>query len=131
VHFFMFSDETMPVWQDAAMYDLEVTDGITWRHRGMDSRTAIKLRQRTLHEVRWKNESAVHDAWQLSYVRPIVPGVPLQTSVKVEKRVEQLAFLVKDQGQGEAAERRCRAILDDLERLGVDTRSAAGGDRLA
>jgi hypothetical protein len=120
VHFFMFSDETMPVWQDAGKYALEVTDGFTWKHQGMDSDTAIQLRAKTLFDVRWHNDNAVHDAWQLAYVRPLIPGVSLPASVKVEKRVEQLAFLVKDLGENDASAARCRQILSDLERQGVD-----------
>ena len=116
----MFSDETMPVWQDAEKYELEVTDGFTWKHAGMDSSTAIQLRAKTLFDVRWNNDNAVHDAWQLAYIRPLIPGVSLPASVKVEKRVEQLAFLVKDLGENDASAARCRQILSDLERQGVD-----------
>jgi anaerobic magnesium-protoporphyrin IX monomethyl ester cyclase len=119
IHFFMFSDETMPVWNDAAMFDLEVRSPADWTHRGMDSQTAIKLRSRALRAVRWGNDLAVHDIWNLSYERPMVPGQSLAQSLRVEKRLEQLAFLVKDKGDDDAAAARCRALLTDLQQLGV------------
>jgi hypothetical protein len=119
LHFFMFSDETMPVWQDAPMYELEVTDGFTWKHKGMDSKTAIALRAKTLVDVRWKNDRAVHDAWQLAYVRPLIPGMTLPQSLRIEKRVEQLAFLIKDLGEDDASAARCRGILDELRANGI------------
>jgi radical SAM superfamily enzyme YgiQ (UPF0313 family) len=119
IHFFMFSDETMPVWEDAAMYDLEVRSPADWTHRGMDSQTAMKLRSRALRAVRWGNDRAVHDIWNLSYERPMVPGQSLAQSLRVEKRLEQLAFLVKDKGDDADAGTRCRALLTDLQQLGV------------
>ncbi len=126
VHFFTFWDETMPVWEDAAKYDLDVTSPIAWRHNGMDSKTAERLRLETLRDVRWGNDLAVHDSWTLSFARPLVPGHSLAKSQRVEKRLEQLAFLVKDQGEGEAAAARCRGILTDLQQLGVQTSAEAG-----
>ena len=121
IHFFIFSDETMPVWEDAPMYELEVRSAVDWTHAGMDSQTAMRLRVEALHAVRWGNDQAVHDIWNLSYERPMVPGQPLARSLRIEKRLEQLAFLVKDHGQGEAAAARCRGILADLQQLGVQT----------
>jgi len=121
IHFFMFSDETMPVWEDAGVYELEVKSAADWTHKGMNSQAAMRLRMRTLRDVRWGNDQAVHDMWNLSYMRPLVPGQPLTQSLRIEKRLEQLAFLVKDQGQGDAAAARCRGILTDLQQLGVQT----------
>jgi anaerobic magnesium-protoporphyrin IX monomethyl ester cyclase len=119
VHFFILNDETMPVWQDAPRFDLEVESPITWKHCGMDSRTAEALRAQTLFETRWKNEHAVHELWQPRYQRPLVPDVDLQTNYRIEKLVEQLAYLAKDLGTGDAVAARCRAILDELRELGV------------
>ncbi len=127
VHFFMFSDETMPVWNDAPLYELDVTNGWTWKHSGMDSLTAIRLRAETLRAARWKSDHAVHDLWQPSYMRPFMPGLSMPTSIRLEKALERLAYLVKDQGQDEAAAARCRSLLEELASLGVSTASAAGG----
>lgn len=121
IHFFMFSDETMPVWDDAAMFELEVRSPADWTHRGMDAQTAMKLRSRVLRAVRWENDQAIHDIWNLSYERPLVPGQSLSQSLRIEKRLEQLAFLVKDQGDDQDAAARGRALLDDLRQLGVQT----------
>ena len=50
------ADETMPVWQDAEKFGLEVQDASgesrIWRHNGMDSDTAARLQLETLREVR-------------------------------------------------------------------------------
>lgn len=119
VHFFILNDETMPVWQDAPRFDLEVTNPITWKHCGMDSQTASALRTQTLFETRWRNEHAIHELWQPRYARPLVPDVDLQTNYRIEKLVEQLAYLAKDLGTGEAEAARCQAILGELERHGV------------
>jgi anaerobic magnesium-protoporphyrin IX monomethyl ester cyclase len=108
------------------MYDLDVTSPIAWKHNGMDSKTAERLRLETLRDVRWGNDLAVHDSWTLSFARPLVPGQSLARSQRVEKRLEQLAFLVKDHGQGEGAAARCRGILTDLQELGVQTSAEAG-----
>jgi hypothetical protein len=40
-------------------------------------------------------------------------------SLRIEKRLEQLAFLVKDKGDDEDVAVRCRALLSDLQQLGV------------
>ncbi|MDP1569403.1 MAG: radical SAM protein [Vicinamibacterales bacterium] len=125
VQFFLFTDETMPVWQDAPIYDLEVTNGWTWTHAGMDSITAMRLRLKTLHEVRWKNDHAVNDVWQSAYTRPFMAGAPLSVNLKIEKALERLGHVVKDFGDGEAAAERCRALLDELTALGVETRLPA------
>jgi anaerobic magnesium-protoporphyrin IX monomethyl ester cyclase len=122
IHFFMFGDETMPVWEDAGMYGLEVQSAAEWKHCGMNSETAIRLRLETLRAVRWSNDRAVHDGWQLPFIRPLVPEHSLAASLRVEKRLEQLAFLVKDLGAGEDAQHRCRSILSELDQLGVQTR---------
>lgn len=121
VHFFLFNDETMPVWDDAPLYDLDVTNAWTWKHSGMDSMTAIMLRLKTLREVRWKNDRAVHDLWQPAYVRPFVPEVGVATNLRIEKAIERLGHLVKDLGDGEDSSARCRALLEGLEADGVDT----------
>jgi radical SAM superfamily enzyme YgiQ (UPF0313 family) len=127
VHFFMFSDETMPVWDDAPLYDLEVTNGWTWKHSGMDSVTANRLRTETLHTARWKNDHAVHDLWQPNYMRPFMANLTMPNSIKLEKALERLAYLVKDRGEGEDAAATCRGLLDELSSMGVWTGSAERG----
>lgn len=119
VNFFIFMDEVMPVWQDAPIYELEVMNPTTWRHCGMDSATAFRLRERTLHEARWKNDHAVHELWQLWHVRPLVPDLELQANYRIEKLIERLAYLLKDHGESAATGERCRAMLRELAALGV------------
>lgn len=125
LHFFGMQDETMPVWQDAEFHQLEVgADGYSWKHAGMDSDTALDLREQTLTEVRWKSENALLQLWQPFYERPFVPHLDLPTNRRIEKLIERIAFVAKDMGTGESGEARCRSLLAELEALGVD----AGGD---
>ncbi|MGE0040897.1 MAG: radical SAM protein [Vicinamibacterales bacterium] len=121
VHFFLFNDETMPVWDDAPRFGLEVDNAFTWKHAGMDSHTAQLLRYRTLHDVRWGNDQAVNDLWQLRYARPLLPGLSDAEHRTLEKTIERLAFLGRDKGDEASAPGRCRELLATLERAGVGT----------
>ncbi|MDW6065246.1 hypothetical protein SAZ11_54835 [Streptomyces sp. FXJ1.4098] len=51
LYVFMMNDETMPIWQEADRFGLEVFDldgeAEDWTHRGMDSRTAAQLQLET------------------------------------------------------------------------------------
>jgi radical SAM superfamily enzyme YgiQ (UPF0313 family) len=111
-------DETMPVWADAEKYQLEVTeDG--WRHCGMDRATAARLLSHTMTEARWKNDAAVLISWQTNYAAPLVPGIGAKANRKIEKAIERLAFLPRDLGTGKDAATRARALVGELERMGV------------
>ncbi len=121
VNSFIFQDEVMPVWADAPIYDLQVANPLTWTHCGMDSTTALELRDRTLLETRWQNDHAVHELWQLWHMRPLVPEADLWTNYRIEKAIERLAYLVKDRGDDDDAAGRCRSLLDELSGLGVWT----------
>ncbi|WP_332460487.1 radical SAM protein [Thiocapsa bogorovii] len=123
VHAFVLVDETMPVWKDAERHRLEVVDPITWSHAGMDSATAVTLRERTLTDARWKSEHAVLSLWQIGYERPLVPELDDRANMRIEKQIERLAFLVRDFGETPEAERRGRAAIDELRHLGI-TQSA-------
>ena len=119
VHAFVLVDETMPVWEDAEMHQIELEAPYRWQHVGMDSATAYELRDRTLLETRWQNEKAVLSLWQMSYERPLVPERGPTENHRVEKLVERLAFLRKDWGTGDDAVRRWRTILDELAGLDI------------
>ena len=121
VHFFIMQDETMPVWQDAERYDLTVTTPWKWRHSGMTSNTAMELRERTINDVRWKNDEALFDVWQAWHERPMVPGASLRTAIRIEKAIERIAFAWKDLGENDSTSRRIRSLLSELESLGVHT----------
>jgi radical SAM superfamily enzyme YgiQ (UPF0313 family) len=127
VHFFMFSDETMPVWEDAPLFDLEVENGWTWKHSGMDSETAQRLRAETLLAARWQSDHAVHDLWQPNYMRPFMRDLRMPQTLRLEKAIERLAYLLKDHGEGEASAARCRGLLAELSELNVWTGSADAG----
>ena len=121
---FSVVDETMPVWEEASKFQLEETDD-GWKHCGMDRATALELLGRTVQDVRWKNDDAVMITWQVDYTTPIASGFPLRTNRRIEKLVERLTFLPRDLGTDDAAARRARAIVDELEALGIRQEPAA------
>ncbi|ACY13860.1 B12-binding domain-containing radical SAM protein [Haliangium ochraceum] len=121
---FSLTDETMPVWQDAERYQLEVSDlddpDANWKHVGMDVATARRMHQETLRDVRWKNENAVAVQWQLPYQLPLVPGLELRDNYRVEKLLERLAFAPKDFPDDAARlTTETNAALRELEKFGV------------
>jgi hypothetical protein len=111
------------------LFDLEVTNGWTWKHRGMDSTTAQQLRGKTLYAARWQNDRAVHDLWQPSYMRPFMRDLTMPRSIKLEKALERLAYLVKDLGESEQSAATCRGLLSELNEFDVWTGSAETGAR--
>lgn len=128
---FSFTDETMPVWQDARRFSLAITDpgepDYNWRHAGMDATAARALQTRTLDEARWRSDDAVLLLWQADYETPLIPGADRRTALRLEKAVERLAMLPIDFRAAPAEQRRRAAEqLAELAALGVylDTDSA-------
>jgi hypothetical protein len=119
LHVFSMQDETMPVWGDAARHQLEVTNGVTWKHVGMDSARAASLRDETLRAVRWNSDRALLQQWQSDYQRPLVPEADVTTNQRIEKLIERLAFAPKDLGDGATASTKCHALIEELGALGV------------
>ncbi|ADO68346.1 B12-binding domain-containing radical SAM protein [Stigmatella aurantiaca] len=121
---FSLTDETMPVWNDAELYKLEVFDkndpDSDWRHIGMDTSTARALHRRTLREVRWKNDRAVAVMWQLAYQLPILPALGLRENYRAEKLFERLAFAPVDFADDPARVRAMsESFIQELGQLGV------------
>lgn len=120
---FSMTDETMPVWDQADLYQLHVADPENpdsgWSHVGMDVFTARRLHQETLKEVRWKNDRAVTVMWQIQY-QPLMPEHSHANNYRVEKLLERLAFGPKDFADDPARVRAMSAsYVRELEELGV------------
>lgn len=128
LYVFMLSDETMPVWQDAERFGLEVLDpsgeARIWRHNGMDSETAERLQLETLREVRWKNDRAIARVWQHDYESPLLPHRSAADNKVVEKLVDRLGMVSADFTDAAEATRRRDGVLTSLSRFGV--RAEAG-----
>ncbi|QKV73828.1 radical SAM protein [Amycolatopsis sp. Hca4] len=128
LYVFMLQDETMPVWQDAERFGLEVLDpsgeARVWRHDGMDSETAERLRVETTREVRWKNDRAIARLWQHDYESPLLPGRPAADNAVVEKLVDRLGMASADFTDAGEATRRQDGLLADLSRFGIHSRAA-------
>jgi radical SAM superfamily enzyme YgiQ (UPF0313 family) len=121
---FTLTDETMPVLEDLPRFQLEYSSPVAWTHVGMDSQTAAELRERTMVDVRWKNDDAVLNHWQTAHSRPLVPEFDVKQNRRVEKIVERLAYVPKDLGDGVAAGERCRQLLAELRLLGIESLDA-------
>jgi anaerobic magnesium-protoporphyrin IX monomethyl ester cyclase len=98
---FSFTDQTMPVWQDAERFSLQIHDPDDpdrgWEHVGMDVDTAHSLRDECVRRVRWGSETAVWLLWQAHYETPLVPADrDRRRALRLEKLVERLAMLPVD-----------------------------------
>ncbi len=121
---FSLTDETMPVWDDADKYNIQVSDfddpDADWSHVGMDVHTARALHQETFRAVRWQNERAVSVLWQIPYQLPLMPERSLRDNYRVEKLLERLAFAPKDyRHDPDHVKRLSREILRELDELGI------------
>ncbi len=120
---FSLTDETMPVWKDAALYEIEVLDpanpDYAWRHKGMDVAQARRLQHDTLQQARWRNENAVVLLWQMKYQLPLAPNLSRRQNYRVEKLVERLAFIPEDLKDDHAARQHWAAAMSELNALGV------------
>jgi anaerobic magnesium-protoporphyrin IX monomethyl ester cyclase len=120
---FSFSDETMPVWEDAERFELDVADmddpDAAWQHVGMDVETARGLRDATISKARWGSEDAVWLLWQADYETPLIPGTARKQALRHEKLVERLGMLPVDFSSAAERARRSRQILAELSRAGI------------
>jgi tRNA A37 methylthiotransferase MiaB len=125
---FMLADETMPVWQDAERFGLEVLDpsgeSRVWRHDGMDSDTAARLQLETLRDVRWHNDRAIARVWQHDFESPLLPHRSAADNAVVEKLVDRLGMVSADFTDPTEVARRRDGLLTSLQRYGVE----AGAD---
>lgn len=123
LYVFMLADETMPVWQDAEKFGLEVQDpsgeARIWRHNGMDSETAARLQLETLREVRWRNDNAIARVWQHNFEAPLLPQRSAADNAVVEKLVDRIGMLSADFTEPAEVSRRRDGLLTSLERYGV------------
>jgi hypothetical protein len=115
---FSIMDETMPVWDDASLYRIEVTDASNaeygWKHQGMSSDVALNLWKRTVNEARWKNDEGVLSLWQALYENPLIPELSVEMNLRIEKLVERLAFLGRDFADLNLAKEQYLAAIKEL-----------------
>jgi anaerobic magnesium-protoporphyrin IX monomethyl ester cyclase len=117
-------DETMPVWQDAARFQIEVADpdepDYSWRHVGMDVATARQLQRDTLDQVRHDSDSAVLLLWQSDYETPLVPWHTRARDLRAQKAVERLAMLPVDRPDPSEGASRLHRLLAELAELDIE-----------
>ncbi|MEK6374407.1 MAG: radical SAM protein [Acidobacteriota bacterium] len=129
---FSLVDETLPVWQEADLYQLRILDpenpNHSWTHVGMDAPAADALYERTLRAARWDSEHAVLNLWQPQYEEPLIHDRGVAENRRLEKLLERLAFAEADWSDDPSeADSRTRATLASLEALGVTSDPRAGG----
>ncbi|WP_174526244.1 B12-binding domain-containing radical SAM protein [Micromonospora maritima] len=127
---FSMQDETMPVWQEADKYDLQVADpedpDSGWSHCGMDFAQAKALHRETLHEVRRRNDEALLVLWQSRYEVPIAPKLPRRQRLRIEKLIERIGMLPVDEPDRARGRQLAAGYLHQLADLGVTLRARAG-----
>jgi len=120
---FSLLDETMPVWDDAVLYGIEITNSddpeYSWRHKGMSSQTAFELWRKTVEEARWKNEDGVMSLWQTKYENPLVPELDVRKNRRIEKLVERLSFLKHDFKDERVAREHYDSIIKELNSYNI------------
>ena len=125
---FSFTDETMPVWGDAAQAQLTFADPADpdreWSHIGMDSQTAWSLQRTTLDAARNASDTAVLLQWQSRYELPLIPAKSDAQNLRAEKAVERLGMICRDTPPGPQREGRLTQVLSTLDELGVARRRA-------
>jgi radical SAM superfamily enzyme YgiQ (UPF0313 family) len=127
---FSLSDETMPVWEDAAKLGIRIDDpqrpDLSWRHDGMDVATARELWNDALDQIRWGSDTAVHLLWQKDYETPLAPWRDARANLRLEKLVERLAMLPRAEPDPARAAPRIRDLVAALADEGV----TVGSDRV-
>lgn len=127
---FSFTDETMPVWADAAQAQLKFADrddpDREWSHIGMDSQTAWSLQRATLDAARTASDTAVLLQWQSKYELPLIPDTSAAANLRAEKAIERLGMICRDTPPGPQREGRLTQVLSTLDELGVARWCAPG-----
>lgn len=120
---FSFVDETMPVFEDAERFRINIRDPddplYSWDHVGMSFETADALMRQTLDEARWATDKAVLTLWQIDWQTPLVPHFDKPTNLWLEKLVERLAMIPKDFPAREMGHRKATEVLSELARCGI------------
>jgi len=129
-HFYIFvfemEDKSLELWNEREKYGFELFEdkedclhgGANWTHNGMSSDIAFSLRERLLVDVR-KNESmAIYKSWQSPYEWPFIKSRSKEENIKIERLLDNLAFLPKDFSQEQIREQVIR-IKRRLEEYGV------------
>jgi anaerobic magnesium-protoporphyrin IX monomethyl ester cyclase len=119
----MFQDETMPVWEDAERFGLQVYDpdgeARNWRHNGMDSETAEQLQLETLRDVRWKNDNAIVRSWQHDFEAPLMSDKSPKKNAVVDKLIDRLGMISADIEDERKAHHLEHELLSELNKHGV------------
>lgn len=119
---FSFTDETMPVWQDADRFQIEVDPKFPeygWSHIGMSAREAHTLHENTIRDTRWDSDEAVWLFWQRDFQTPLIPGNERWADLYIQKLVERLAFLPLDMPEPGLGKRWLDATLWQLQMQGI------------
>lgn len=123
INVFSLMDETMPVWDDAEHFQLEITDpdnpDSQWKHCGMDLQSARTLRNQTIDSVRWKSDNAVLLLWQMNFDWPLLPHLSVKDNLKIEKALERLGMLPRDYPDPIKGRKWIYALLEELETYNI------------
>lgn len=129
-HFYLFvfemEDKSLSLWQERDKYGFELYEdkedclhgGANWKHNGMTSDEAFKIREEVLKSVRRNNSNAIYKSWQSPYEWPFVTNQDRESNIRIERLIDNLIYLVQDKSE-EEIDSAIDDICDQLEKLGV------------
>ena len=112
-HFYLFvfemEDKSLSLWQERDKYGLELYEdkedclhgGANWKHNGMTSDEAFKIREKVLKSVRINNSNAIYKSWQSPYEWPFITNRDRESNIKIERLIDNLIYLVQDRREEE------------------------------
>lgn len=107
-HFYLFvfemEDKSLDLWGEREKYGFELFEdtedclhgGSNWRHKGMNSDEAFRLRDRVLKSVRRHNSKAIYKSWQSPFAWPFVTNKSREENLLIERLIDNLIYLVQD-----------------------------------
>jgi anaerobic magnesium-protoporphyrin IX monomethyl ester cyclase len=129
LNIFSFTDETMPVWQDAERFRLTIRDednpDYSWSHAGMDVETARDLLNDTLDETRLRSDASTVLLWQTDYETPLAPHLSRVANMRLEKLVDRLGMAPRDHSSPAAARPAITSLLAEMASYGVELGASA------
>jgi hypothetical protein len=128
MYVFELESSTIPIWQEREKYKLELVMGENekyehmgkkWRHCGMTSDEAEKLRINTIKSTRLNKDcEAIFYSWQRDYDCRFIPWESRQLNLKIEKLIDRLIFACCDYKENNINEE-IQLIVDELAQYGV------------
>lgn len=136
IYVFEFEDKCMPIWEDKEKFQIEIYEdeenqdiwnhgGLNWKHNGMDSKEANRLREKLLSDIRkCQSTKAIHKSWQYAYEWPLIKERTREENICIEKIFDQLMFLKTDYIDDIEREKMLKKLITKLKTYGIATKNS-------